>query len=83
VTGKQQAVRIEDSVDHAGSAPERTDASSLRKLQASRWIINPANGRSKTLPPPSPVSPNSKKIRKSQMTKKASESDSQNVTISE
>jgi Glucose-6-phosphate dehydrogenase, C-terminal domain len=43
-------VRIEASVGHARSAPERTGSFSLRKRHASRSIVNPANGHSRDFP---------------------------------
>jgi hypothetical protein len=86
-------VRIDASVDHGGSAPERTESSSLRKHHASGSIINPANRQSTISPLPSPRnlyknrSGRIQKIRKSQiesrMTTDASKSEPQNTTISE
>ena len=82
-------MRIEASVDDAGSAHERTEGSSLRKHHASSSIVNPANGQSTISPLPSlrnlytNRSGGIQKIRKSQMTIDASESTPQNTTISE
>jgi len=82
-------VRIDVSVDHAGSAHERTEGFSLRKHHASSSIVNPANGQSTISPLPSlrnlykNRSGGIQEIRKSRMTADASESEPQNTTISE